>query len=106
MPRDVTADFMYLRLHGDRDLYRSGYGPRALSRWAVRIRTWHAGREPAGMPDDAVRIAAPAPPQPGGRDVYCYFDNTDVKLRAPVDARNLMRILRLRAGRWTERRVG
>ena len=25
MPRDVTADFMYLRLHGDQEIYRSGY---------------------------------------------------------------------------------
>ena len=101
MPRDVTADFMYLRLHGDREIYRSGYGPRALSRWAVRIRSWHAGREPADLPRGAVRIAAPALRQSGGRDVYCYFDNTDAKLRAPADARHLMRILRLSLGRWT-----
>ena len=26
----------------------------------------------------------------GGRDVFCFFDNTDVKLRAPADARGLM----------------
>ena len=44
MPRDVTADFMYMRLHGDRELYRSGYGPVAISRWAARITAWHAGR--------------------------------------------------------------
>jgi uncharacterized protein YecE (DUF72 family) len=37
-----------------------------------------------------VRLAAPAPFAPGGRDVFCYFDNTDVKLRAPADARALM----------------
>ena len=37
MPRDVTADFMYLRLHGDKELYRSGYRPQAIARWAERI---------------------------------------------------------------------
>jgi uncharacterized protein YecE (DUF72 family) len=93
MPSDVTADFMYLRLHGDRTLYQSGYGLAALLRWAGRIRAWHAGREPVDLPRGAVRVAGPASRRPAGRDVYCYFDNTDVKLRAPVDARNLMRIL-------------
>ena len=93
MPRDVTADFMYLRLHGDRELYRSGYGEAALSRWAERIRAWHAGEEPAQLPRDAVRVSAPARSKPAGRDVYCYFDNTDVKLRAPRDAQSLMRNL-------------
>jgi uncharacterized protein YecE (DUF72 family) len=101
MPRDVTADFMYLRLHGDRELYRSGYGPAALARWAALITAWHAGREPAGLPRGAVRVGRRAPRQPAGRDVYCYFDNTDVKLRAPADARSLMRKLRLTPGRWT-----
>jgi uncharacterized protein YecE (DUF72 family) len=73
MAQEVTADFIYMRLHGDEELYRSGYSDRALSRWARRIQAWHAGTV--------------------ARDVYCYFDNTDVKLRAPVDARNLMRKL-------------
>jgi uncharacterized protein YecE (DUF72 family) len=93
MACDVTADFVYLRLHGDRELYRSGYGPAALSRWAARIRTWHAGREPAELPPGAVRVGPLAPRRGSGRDVYCYFDNTDVKLRAPADARSLIRRL-------------
>ncbi|HET9105567.1 MAG TPA: DUF72 domain-containing protein [Steroidobacteraceae bacterium] len=87
MAQDVTADFMYLRLHGDKALYRSGYSERALARWAERIRAWHVGSEPA----DAAKIAGGGPPSTASRDVYCYFDNTDVKLRAPVDARSLMR---------------
>jgi uncharacterized protein YecE (DUF72 family) len=89
MPQDVTADFIYIRLHGDKELYRSGYSERALSRWAQRIRAWHIGSEPA----DAQRISAAGPRTRGRRDVYCYFDNTDRKLRAPVDARSLMRQL-------------
>ena len=70
MPLDITADFVYMRLHGDKELYRSGYGSKALDRWAQRIRKWARSH-----------------------DVYCYFDNTDVKLRAPVDAQTLMRKL-------------
>lgn len=93
MPRDVTADFMYLRLHGDKQLYRSGYRPQALARWAERIRDWHGGGEPSTLPDGAVRIAPPSLPAVAGRDVFVYFDNTDVKLRAPQDARSLMKLL-------------
>jgi uncharacterized protein YecE (DUF72 family) len=102
MPRDVTADFMYLRLHGDRELYRSGYGPAALKRWAERVRAWHEGGEPKSLPPGAVRIARAAPRARGGRDVYCYFDNTDVKLRAPADARSLMRLLGQSPGEWLD----
>jgi uncharacterized protein YecE (DUF72 family) len=29
------------------------------------------------------------------REVYCYFDNTDEKLRAPADANTLMKKLGL-----------
>jgi uncharacterized protein YecE (DUF72 family) len=84
MPEDVTADFMYLRLHGDEELYRSGYGDAALDRWARRIDVWRRG----GEPPDAAKISPERPPA-RARDVYCYFDNTDVKLRAPFDAEQL-----------------
>jgi len=90
MPRDVTSDFMYLRLHGDRRMYQSGYGRRSCDRWAKAIRAWRRGLEPTELPPGAVRVGAAAPPRPQGRDVFCYFDNTDVKLRAPADARGLM----------------
>ena len=83
---DVTAPFLYLRLHGDRELYASGYTWRALDRWAARIRAWRSGSEP----DDAVRASTQPPARRAARDVYCYFDN-DMKVRAPFDARALMR---------------
>src|SRR5262249_15400957 len=35
---DVTADFVYVRLHGDEELYVSGYPAQALDAWAARIR--------------------------------------------------------------------
>jgi uncharacterized protein YecE (DUF72 family) len=69
----TTSDFMYVRLHGDEELYVSGYSPAALDSWATRIRAW-ADR---------------------GQDVYVYFDN-DVKVHAPYDALGLMERLGLR----------
>lgn len=69
--RDVTADFVYVRLHGDEELYTSGYTDEALDRWAADAREWL----------DA------------GLDVYAYFDN-DVKVRAPYDAMGLRERLR------------
>jgi uncharacterized protein YecE (DUF72 family) len=91
---DITADFIYLRLHGDKELYRSGYSKPALSRWAKRISAWHSGGEPGG----AVKIVSGRKPAPRKRDVYCFFDNTDAKLRAPFDAQGLMRDLGLEGG--------
>ena len=91
MMQDVTADFVYMRLHGDQELYRSGYQDKALMRWARRIRAWHRGAEPA----DAQRIG-PKARKAKARDVYCFFDNTDVKLRAPHDAQTLMKMLGLK----------
>lgn len=91
MPHDITADFVYMRLHGDKELYRSGYSDRALEKWAKRIQAWQRGGEPRGVQ----KISKLKPPTSKPRDVYCYFDNTDVKLRAPVDAQALMRKLNL-----------
>jgi len=88
---DVTAPFVYLRLHGDEELYASGYSDAALDRWAQRIRAWSKGSEPA----DAHRIAGKPPAARRSRDVYCYFDN-DMKVRAPFDAESLMQKLRAR----------
>lgn len=86
---DLTADFVYLRLHGSEELYASGYSDQALDRWAARIRRWADGAQP----EDARLIAADRkPPERSARDVYVYFDN-DAKVRAPADARSLMRKL-------------
>jgi uncharacterized protein YecE (DUF72 family) len=82
---DVTADFIYLRLHGDKELYASGYTDEALTRWASRIGTWRAGSQP----HDAHLISAQFQPERLPRDVYCYFDN-DVKVKAPFDAQALV----------------
>jgi uncharacterized protein YecE (DUF72 family) len=82
---DVTADFMYLRLHGDKVLYASGYSDAALDLWAERIRAWSQG----GEREAAQKIASQGPARRKSRDVYCYFDN-DMKVKAPFDARRLI----------------
>lgn len=82
---DATADFVYVRLHGSRQLYASGYGSKALRRWADRVRAWTSGREAQGE-----HVGPPAPPRK--RDVFLYFDN-DAKIHAPFNALSLMRQL-------------
>jgi uncharacterized protein YecE (DUF72 family) len=54
-PREVTADFVYVRLHGPGGKYEGSYDRRALSGWAGAFSSW--ARE--------------------GLDVFCYFDNDD-----------------------------
>ena len=83
---DLTADFVYLRLHGSEELYASGYSDEALDHWAARIKLWARGLEP----NDA-RLIAPEikpPARRAARDAYVYFDN-DAKVRAPADASSL-----------------
>jgi uncharacterized protein YecE (DUF72 family) len=77
--QEVTADFMYVRLHGSAELYVSGYSGTELDGWARRIRGWVSG---SGCPDGA------------GRDAYVYFDNT-AAAHAPFDAMALAARLRV-----------
>lgn len=91
---DVTADFVYVRLHGDQKLYESGYSPSAIRRWADRVLAWKCGRDPQG----AVLVSNSPAPRAAQRDVYVYFDN-DIKVHAPSDAAALARALRERGGR-------
>ncbi|WP_261527118.1 DUF72 domain-containing protein [Burkholderia multivorans] len=90
---DLSADFVYMRLHGTETKYSGEYSDAALDRWANRIDAWSRGTQPA----DA-RLAAPElqPPRAQTRDVYCYFDN-DAKTHAPFDAQRLMERLGLHA---------
>lgn len=82
---DVTADWVYIRLHGERVGRESGYTPEEIKAWAAKARVYAAGGEPAG----ARRIGGPARPAGGGRDVFIAFDNTEIKRRSPVNARQM-----------------
>jgi uncharacterized protein YecE (DUF72 family) len=81
---DLTADFVYCRLHGDEKLYVSGYTPAALDRWGERVNAWLRGGEPA----DAAHASEKPAAKRKSREVFVYFDN-DVKVRAPFDAMEL-----------------
>lgn len=70
-PRMVTADFVYIRLHGPDGAYRGQYDDETLFEWAEAISKW-AGE---------------------GREVYCYFDNDEAGY-APRDALRLQSILK------------
>jgi len=94
---DVTADFVYCRLHGDKELYVSGYTAAALRRWARRVNAWASGRAPA----DAERVLPPSRIR-RPRDVFVYFDN-DAKVRAPFDALKLMELAGVKPLRPPER---
>lgn len=67
----ITADFAYARLHGDQELYTSGYDDAGIEHW----QEWTLDH------------------LDHGRDVYVYFDN-DQKVRSPYDAMRLLEKLR------------
>ena len=69
-PLEVTADFVYIRLHGPEGPYQGSYGDQALAAWAERIAGWAQQ----------------------ARDVYCYFDNDDRGF-APKNALRLKELL-------------
>jgi len=86
---NITSDFMYLRLHGDVELYASGYSDTALKFWAERIAVWHRG----GQVRDARLIDTDKPERSGKkRHIFCYFDN-DIKVHAPFDAIKLRELI-------------
>ena len=71
-PKEVTADFVYIRLHGPADVaYKGQYSTRTLSGWAGAISAWVEE----------------------GRDVFCYFDNDEAGYAAQ-DALRLEKMVR------------
>lgn len=54
-PMEITADFVYVRLHGPGGKYQGRYSPGALSEWANQCKSW----------------------QQEGKDVFIYFDNDE-----------------------------
>jgi uncharacterized protein YecE (DUF72 family) len=85
---NLTADFVYIRLHGAEQVYVSGYDPMAIEWWAKRIRYWREGRHPR----DATLVGREISDDLA-RDVFVYFDN-DAKVHAPFDAIQLAQRLK------------
>lgn len=69
-PKEITADFIYVRLHGPGAAYRGNYSISALSGWAGAFSTW------LDM----------------GREIFCYFDNDEAGY-APQNALKLQEML-------------
>jgi uncharacterized protein YecE (DUF72 family) len=70
-PIEVTADFVYIRLHGPGNKYQGSYSITELKGWATQCRKW-------------VR---------NGLDVYIYFDNDEAGYAA-ANAKEFQRLLR------------
>jgi uncharacterized protein YecE (DUF72 family) len=71
-PLVVTADFVYIRLHGPQIPYSGSYGKQRLLQWKKRILTWIKQK----------------------KSVYIYFDN-DEKSYAVQDAKTLKSLMKL-----------
>ena len=71
-PKQITADFVYIRLHGPaEEPYRGQYHVNVLSGWAGAFSTWTEE----------------------GREIFCYFDNDEAGYAAQ-DALRLQEMLR------------
>jgi uncharacterized protein YecE (DUF72 family) len=70
-PKAVTADFVYIRLHGPGAAYEGQYNAQTLAGWAGAISAWRNEQ----------------------KDVYCYFDNDQAGFAAQ-DAMKLQDMLK------------
>jgi len=85
---DLTSDIVYCRLHGNEELYASGYDDETLDIWAKRVLAWSHGEEV----EDGRKASVKSGPKRNTRDVFVYFDN-DIKVRAPYDAQKLQKLI-------------
>ncbi|MEX2592619.1 MAG: DUF72 domain-containing protein [Anditalea sp.] len=69
-PIEITADFVYVRLHGPGDKYQGSYSDTSLKKWAEQCIQW----------------------QKEGKDVYVYFDNDQLGYAA-FNARDLAKLV-------------
>lgn len=85
---DLTADFVYARMHGQEAKYKKGYPQDVLKWWTERVKTWMEGKQPA----DAECVTK-TKPKSVKRDAFIYFD-TEAKEYAPHDALHLMKFFK------------
>lgn len=72
-PKKITADFVYIRLHGPAEqAYQGSYDAQTLSGWAGALTAW----------------------QRQGKTIFCYFDND----QAGYAAQNALRLQEMVAG--------
>jgi len=68
-PLKVTADFVYIRLHGPGHKYQGSYSEQALAEWAEKCKEWNKGK-----------------------DVFVFFDN-DENGYAAFNAKRLIELV-------------
>ena len=64
---ELTADFVYARMHGEGSKFKKGYPKAELGKWAKKVKAWK-------------------------RESFVYFD-TEEKKYAPQDAMGLGKLL-------------
>jgi len=69
-PKEITADFIYLRLHGPGNKYQGDYDHNTMSKWADLFTLWKS------------KV----------KEIYCYFDN-DQNAYAVKNALELLEIV-------------
>lgn len=69
-PKEITSDFVYIRLHGPQKAYKGNYSSKNLAGWAGAFASWRKKN----------------------LDIYCYFDN-DEKGYAPHNALCLKKMI-------------
>jgi uncharacterized protein YecE (DUF72 family) len=70
-PQEITANFVYIRLHGPGGKYQGNYRLATLRKWAKECRQW----------------------QKEGKDVYVYFDNDQLGYAA-FNAQRLIELVK------------
>lgn len=84
---DITSNFIYLRLHGNKKIYSSNYGTEDLLFWKKRILNWSSGQLTASK-YSLTKNKKKAP-----KDIFVYFNN-DEKIHAPSNALSLIKLLK------------
>jgi uncharacterized protein YecE (DUF72 family) len=69
-PKEVTADFVYIRLHGPEGPYQGQYHTNVLSGWTETFSSW----------------------SDQGKEIFCYFDNDEAGYAAQ-DAMRLQEMI-------------
>lgn len=67
---ETTADFVYVRLHGEGKKYAKGYSATEIAQWAKKIKNWNQA----------------------GTDTFVYFSN-EAKVYSPTGALQLLKLL-------------
>jgi uncharacterized protein YecE (DUF72 family) len=89
---DITGDFLYARLQKGQETIKTGYPPKALDAWALRVLEWAKGGEPRNLP----RVDPKHKPSASPREVFAYFIH-EGKVNAPAAAMSLIERLQNQA---------